>query len=71
MKVDLLNITGKEVAELCGYGELYQKGIDKKIEENFDKLRSDLEFDNCVNLNSEIHLLVEEEYSVNVHNTKN
>lgn len=59
MKVDLLNITGKEVAELCGYGELYQKSVDKKIEEIFDKLRTDLEFDNYVNLNSEIHLLDE------------
>lgn len=28
----LLNITGEEVAELCGYGDLYQQGVDEKID---------------------------------------
>lgn len=60
-EVGLLNITGQQVAELCGCGELYQKGINKKIEENFDKLLYDLEFDNCVDLNTQIELLSEEE----------
>lgn len=29
----LLNITGQEVAELCGCGDLYQQGVDEKIDE--------------------------------------
>lgn len=61
-KIDLLNITGQEVAELCGYGELYRKGINQFNEENFDQLLSDFaKFNNCINLNPLIHLLSEEE----------
>lgn len=64
-KIALLNITGQEVAELCGSGELYQRGVQQLIDESLNKLLYNIDNNILDDLNQQMPNLPDVEHSEN------